>query len=675
MGGLLEHAFGVARRGSLALAAARDTQGELARARQATLVLLVAAFVAATTLALPGGAWAAAQTYCVHQTGTCPVSQVDEGADLQTALNLAASHSGSTVSIGAGTFTRAGGFQFSSPSDVAISGAGAGQTIIQATAPASNVFTVNSSATSTLSGVNIDVTSGVLNGLALAGAVASGIAVTVEPGALTSGVGAHVIGGLAKIDSSTIQGAQTAIEDETSGGFLGLSGDTLSAVGGLGALNATVVAQDLRINASGVAVDANGEKAEVTVDGLLVVIAGSASIANAVTAVNGSSMTVRSATIVDADNSNDIGVASYGNEDETSLTVSDSIVWGFPVADRRSAIGLGATASLTLNNDDIHLAPASPDAGKYIHNNDIDVDPLFVSPAIGDYHLRFGSPAIDAGGACHETCETVPDLDGLTRPIDGNGDGIAVRDMGAFEYGHRSPLAAAAATPGAAVTGDPVTFSAAGSSDPDPGDTLSYAWTLDDGATATGVTVSHAFATPGVHIATVTVTDPSGLAASATTRATITSPPSPALLKDTTPPTVSSLELSPSKFAVAKGPTATLAGAKPKSPHRGTKIKFKLSEPARVAIAFARKTTGIKLGKACVAPGRKHRHGKSCTRYVRAGSLTRRTESAGADSISFTGRLGHAALAHGQYRLTLIATDPLGNVSRPATASFTVLGR
>ncbi len=53
-------------------------------------------------------------------------------------------------------------------------------------------------------------------------------------------------------------------------------------------------------------------------------------------------------------------------------------------------------------------------------------------------------------------------------------------------------------------------FNGSASSDPD-GSVVSYAWTFDDGGSASGVTVSHTFATPGAHSATLTVTDNGGL--------------------------------------------------------------------------------------------------------------------------------------------------------------------
>ena len=64
-------------------------------------------------------------------------------------------------------------------------------------------------------------------------------------------------------------------------------------------------------------------------------------------------------------------------------------------------------------------------------NGNIAADPMFVDAAGGDYHLQAGSPCIDAG-----TNEGAPnmDFDGNPRPIDGDGDNIAVVDMGAFEF-------------------------------------------------------------------------------------------------------------------------------------------------------------------------------------------------------------------------------------------------
>lgn len=65
--------------------------------------------------------------------------------------------------------------------------------------------------------------------------------------------------------------------------------------------------------------------------------------------------------------------------------------------------------------------------------NNISADPIFVDPKIGDYHLQVGSPCIDAGT---NAAPGLPgfDFDGNIRALDGDGDGMAIVDMGAYEY-------------------------------------------------------------------------------------------------------------------------------------------------------------------------------------------------------------------------------------------------
>ncbi|HUQ19518.1 MAG TPA: DNA/RNA non-specific endonuclease [Gemmatimonadaceae bacterium] len=82
-----------------------------------------------------------------------------------------------------------------------------------------------------------------------------------------------------------------------------------------------------------------------------------------------------------------------------------------------------------------------------------------------------------------------------------------------------------AATDGPYNTGalplETIAMSAAGSSDADAGQTLTYAWDFGDGQTGTGVNVTHAYTTGGVYTVTVTVTDPLGLTSTASTTATV----------------------------------------------------------------------------------------------------------------------------------------------------------
>src|SRR5262249_34657053 len=75
---------------------------------------------------------------------------------------------------------------------------------------------------------------------------------------------------------------------------------------------------------------------------------------------------------------------------------------------------------------------------------------------------------------------------------------------------NQPPLAVATATPSSGASPLTVQLDASGSSDPDPGDTLTYSWDLDGDGTfgdATGVSVSHTYDTPGAYDVRVQVTD------------------------------------------------------------------------------------------------------------------------------------------------------------------------
>jgi len=79
---------------------------------------------------------------------------------------------------------------------------------------------------------------------------------------------------------------------------------------------------------------------------------------------------------------------------------------------------------------------------------------------------------------------------------------------------NRNPIAKAAANKTSGPAPLAVTFSSAGSSDPEGG-ALTYQWNFGDGGTSTAANPSHTYTTNGNYTATLTVRDPQGLPGSA----------------------------------------------------------------------------------------------------------------------------------------------------------------
>jgi len=71
--------------------------------------------------------------------------------------------------------------------------------------------------------------------------------------------------------------------------------------------------------------------------------------------------------------------------------------------------------------------------GGYPGEGNIDADPLFYDPENGDYRPAAGSPCIDAGSNALVPPGLTTDIDGWPRIVDGNADGTATVDMGAYE--------------------------------------------------------------------------------------------------------------------------------------------------------------------------------------------------------------------------------------------------
>jgi PKD repeat protein len=86
--------------------------------------------------------------------------------------------------------------------------------------------------------------------------------------------------------------------------------------------------------------------------------------------------------------------------------------------------------------------------------------------------------------------------------------------------GNRSPVAVASANRTSGPAPLTVTFSSAGSSDPEGG-ALSYLWTFGDGTTSTAANPTKTYTTNGTYTPTLRVTDPTGLSGTASLVVTV----------------------------------------------------------------------------------------------------------------------------------------------------------
>jgi Ca2+-binding RTX toxin-like protein len=252
-----------------------------------------------------------------------------------------------------------------------------------------------------------------------------------------------------------------------------------------------------------------GSGANVLEDSLVVAEAGADGVQ--VTG-SGVSAEVRNLTVIGKGAANGFDV-----DGAATTTVKSTVVRGFATAIVRAG-------SATVSTDYSHVE--GPVAAGVTQSHPVSGGPGFADEAGGDYRPRDDSPLIDAGDpAGLADGESPTDLAGAPRIVDFRGTCTARRDVGAYERqaGPRPPRAVATAAPAQAGTGQEVTFDAAGSCDPDGG-ALTYAWTFDDGGSATGQSVRHAFAAAGPHTGTVTVTDPSGATAAATASVSVLTP-------------------------------------------------------------------------------------------------------------------------------------------------------
>lgn len=558
---------------------------------------------------------------------------------LQAALNSAADHPGAdTVAIPAGTYN--GVFSYFGADPVDIAGAGRSSTTLAWNLAGSSTLDVENAA-STVHGLTI-VSTGGTSAKALQlplGGSADDVRLEV------SGNGSDALraDGDASLTHSAISVGANAGGVVEESGHMNVSDTTFEGNGGIGIKadgpTASMDVAHVRISNLLDPVAAEFGSSVRLRDSLLLLPANGGATALLADDNNNSShdytstLTADRVTIVGVP-----GVSGYGAKarpnsagDDFEVLIRNSVMTGVV-----EPLYCGGSTGVGVVWADYSNLPATGDenvctGGGAVRTHPVGGTPTFVDAAAGDFRLPFDSPLVDAGGPALLAPDT--DLAGLARPV-------GPSDLGAYEYQRQAPVVTASSTPDAGTPGDPLGFSAS-ASDPDPGETpTGYSWQFDDGTSAAGASVTHAFATAGRHSAVVTVTDPAGMTASATATVTVTSTATgpTGSAGDHARPTVSGFRFSPKRAATGG---------------RRSRFSFTVSEAATVKIRFER------------------RAGKRWTKVL--GALTSKVP-AGRSAIRFAGRLSRkAALSPGSYRATLVARDAAGNASAPVRARLTLV--
>jgi hypothetical protein len=118
-----------------------------------------------------------------------------------------------------------------------------------------------------------------------------------------------------------------------------------------------------------------------------------------------------------------------------SATLSNCILWGSAAGPRAKLSGSAETYfdHCIVKNGISGIIEDYP--GWLIWGpGNLDADPLFADPDGSDFSLAAGSPAIDAGDPAFVPEPGQGDLGGGPRLVDGDGDGIAIVDIGADEW-------------------------------------------------------------------------------------------------------------------------------------------------------------------------------------------------------------------------------------------------
>jgi hypothetical protein len=430
----------------------------------------------AVALVLPAGA--GATTFCVAQPAGCngvalSAGQLESGAMKSPLL---ANGVADEIVIGPGTFVDPDSFTLTPGTDpVEIRGSGPDATVLTSTSTVAAVLLEFSPTRPiTLRNLAVQVPPTWLDGNTLTYAirirgVVEDVRVTSQ-NPKTTGIEAGGTSTLRRVEVTANQGTavktaygdpDVTIEDAR------LSGHSSIDTGNYANSSATLhVERSILTATSGggsVAAALFSAKASSAIrDSLLRVRSDGVSPAVGIFAGTGSVVADHVTIVRDAGPVNEtIGIWAHAPGDTSAqINLTNSVVSRVAEIGRRvgSPDGWTGTAKVFLAFDILPTAfPAGTGKGSVANGaaNVIAAEPGFVNAAGGDFKLLSTSPGIDSGDFDFTGSATA--LDGLPRVTDGNGDGTAVTDRGAYEApAPPAPPAPdpASGTDGAAVTPD-----------------------------------------------------------------------------------------------------------------------------------------------------------------------------------------------------------------------------
>lgn len=448
--------------------------------------LLLPACLAALAL-LPASA--SATTFCVPTfSAACP----NDGTTVaQASLETAMSTSGSdgtadTIVLGPGVFSTTSTFTPTGTDALTVVGQGAGASFLTSSSGA-NVFVVSLTGRGPTLLRDLSIVVGESfptdNGSALnadAGTILRDVEVELRNPPSAGGTGSYGLtfnGGISSLERVRIapsgSGALATALDVGSATPTGLTATQLTIeqprVTAIRAESGSPVTASRVVVVGARSTAVLARPATVTLTNLLLTMAADTPpVAATSPSATASSVTLDHATIVSsAPGATTPPVAATAQSTGgATVTVTNSIVSGFAGAGQRSATGVGP-ARIALSASHVPGVVGAAGPGSTSATDMVLSAPTFADPAGFDFSLAAGSAGVDAGTP--GTASPTVDLNGNPRVLDGNGDGTAIRDIGAYERPAPPPAPAPQPSPTPTPTPAPGTGTPGTGTVPGPG--------------------------------------------------------------------------------------------------------------------------------------------------------------------------------------------------------------